>query len=258
MQTPVVVIGIGEIGSVLARASLRAGHPVFPVTRRTDVREMAEIVPTPLAAIVAVGERDLPPVLASLPAPWRDRVVLLQNELLPRDWAGHELHEPTILSVWFEKKPGMDSRVVVPSVAFGPRAPFLRDALAGLGLPVEVLADEERLLFELVRKNLYILTTNIAGLVTGGTVQTLWSEHRELAGRVAREVLAIQAALTGRTLDEAALIDAMVTAFEGDPAHRCTGRSAPARLQRALQQARAHGIAVPTLEDIARRTQGAD
>ncbi len=69
MRTPVVVIGLGEIGSVLARASLKAGHPVFPVTRDTDVREMAEIVPTPLAAIVAVGERDLQPVLTGLPAP---------------------------------------------------------------------------------------------------------------------------------------------------------------------------------------------
>jgi len=71
---------------------------------------------------------------------------------------------------------------------------------------------------------------------------------------VAREVLRIQAALVGQPLDEAALIEAMVTAFEGDPAHRCTGRSAPARLQRALRHTREAGLAVPTLEDIARHS----
>jgi len=35
------------------------------------------------------------------------------------------------------------------------------------------------LLYELVRKNLYILTINIAGLKTGGTVGELWGKHRE-------------------------------------------------------------------------------
>ena len=51
-----------------------------------------------------------------------------------------------------------------------------------------------------------------------------------------------------------ALFDAMVTAFEGDPAHKCMGRSAPARLKRALEHAAAHGLETPALKRIAQQT----
>jgi ketopantoate reductase len=114
-----------------------------------------------------------------------------------------------------------------------------------------VLADESELLFELVVKNVYILTTNCAGLVAGGTVSELWENHRELTDTVAREVIQIQEALSGQAFDADKLIRAMLVAFDGDPEHGCTGRSAPARLARALQQADAAGLAVPRLREIA-------
>ena len=95
-----------------------------------------------------------------------------------------------------------------------------------------------------------ILTTNIAGLVAGGNVSELWQNHRTLAIEVAEDVLALQAWLTAETLDSKALIAAMLVAFEGDPEHGCTGRSAPARLQRALQIADEADLDVPTLHRI--------
>jgi len=45
----------------------------------------------------------------------------------------------------------------------------------------------------------------------------------------------------------------MLQAFDGDPDHGCMGRSAPARLARALQQANEAGLAVPKLRQIADR-----
>jgi len=33
MNPPIVIIGIGELGGVFARAFLYAGYPVYPVTR---------------------------------------------------------------------------------------------------------------------------------------------------------------------------------------------------------------------------------
>ena len=36
MKSPVVLIGIGEMGGVFARGFLRAGYPVYPATRVTD------------------------------------------------------------------------------------------------------------------------------------------------------------------------------------------------------------------------------
>ncbi|HHB13399.1 MAG TPA: hypothetical protein ENK62_09395 [Chromatiales bacterium] len=253
MKDPVVVVGIGEMGGVFARGFLRAGRPVFPVTRGTAPEAVAAAVPKPALALVAVAERDIHPVLGDLPSTWRDRVGLLQNELLPRDWKRHGLEQPTVIAVWFEKKKGQDVKVILPSPVHGPRTPLIAEALEQLEIPVRVLESEQALEFELVRKNLYILTTNIAGLEAGGTVGSLWSRHRELAEAVAEDVLSIQEVLVGHALPREALIDAMVTAFEADPDHGCLGRSAPQRLQRALQLADDAGLEVPTLRRIASR-----
>jgi len=250
MKKPIVIIGLGEIGGVFARGLLRSGYTVVPVNRSDDINQITEENPDPEAVLLTVAEKDLHPALESIPQAWRDRVCLVQNELLPRDWEQHDLKTPTVISVWFEKKPGMDAKPVVASPVFGPHADLLCEALDALSIPVEKLDSAEDLLFELVRKNLYILTTNIAGLVAGGNVSELWQNHRTLAIEVAEDVLQLQAALTGEELDKKGLIAAMLVAFDGDPEHGCTGRSAPARLTRALQLADEADLDVPTLHRI--------
>jgi hypothetical protein len=40
-------------------------------------------------------------ILIGIPSVWRDRLVLLQNELLPRDWQAQRIPNPTVISVWF-------------------------------------------------------------------------------------------------------------------------------------------------------------
>jgi ketopantoate reductase len=253
MKSPIIVIGIGEMGSVFARAFLRAGYPVYPVTRAMDMDEVARQIPAPEMVLVAVAENTLQTVLEHLPPAWHGRIALLQNELLPADWERYGLTRPTVISVWFEKKKGQDVKVLIPSPAFGPHAQLLKDCLGTLAIPARVLGDDAELLFELVVKNVYIVTVNCAGLITGGTVSQLWSRHHEFAEAVAREVIDIQQSLTGQALDADALIRAMLVAFDGDPDHVCTGRSAPARLARALEQADAAGIDVPQLRGIASR-----
>jgi ketopantoate reductase len=250
MKNSVVVIGIGEIGGVFARGLLRSGHPVIPVNRHDDIEQIAATNPEPDAVLLTVAEKDLHPALENMPQQWWDKVCLVQNELLPRDWQAYNMATPTVISIWFEKKPCMDVKPLVPSPVYGPRSDILYSALDALGIPVEKVDSDEKLLFELVRKNLYILTTNIAGLVAGGTVSELWQNHRTLAIEVAEDVLALQAWLTGEELDSKALIAAMLVAFDGDPDHGCTGRSAPARLQRAVSLADEADLDVPTLRRI--------
>jgi hypothetical protein len=210
---------------------------------------LATALPDPGMVLVAVGESALKGLLARIPDAWRGRLALLQNELLPADYA--DLPEATVISVWFEKKKGQDVKVLIPSPVFGPRARLLIEALATLDIPAREVADAAAMEFELVLKNLYILTTNIAGLRSGGTVSELWSDHQALARAVADEVIAIQEGLTGHRFDHGALLAGMLRAFEGDPAHQCMGRSAPARLQRALEHADRLGLEVPTLRRIA-------
>jgi ketopantoate reductase len=253
-KKPVVVIGMGEMGSVFARGFLRLGHAVYPVDRETDIRKLARMVPEPRGVVVAVGESDLPSVLARIPKAWRKRLILLQNELLPDDY--RKFPRVTVISVWFEKKKGQDSKVIIPSPAHGPRAKLLRKALATLDIPVAIVDRPRDMLFELVAKNLYILTSNIAGLRVGGTVGELWDGHEEFARAVANDVIRLQEGLTRSRFNNDDLIAAMVRAFNGDRMHKCMGRSAAARLARALEHADRLEIYLPTLREIAIEQQG--
>ncbi len=247
----VVVIGIGQMGGVFARGFLRTGHLVAPVVRTTEPATVAAEFPEPDLALVAVAEADLDAALASLPDSWRGRAGLLQNELLPGDWQRHGVVDPTVAVVWFEKKAGKPVTVIIPTPVYGPQAALVADALGSLEIPATVLASAAELTFELVAKNLYILVANIAGLETGGTVGGLWADHRELAQAVADDVLAVQEALVGEPLPRARLLDHLAAAFAADPEHGATGRSAPARLARAIGHAHEHGIGAPTLRRIA-------
>lgn len=249
MNKSVVVVGLGEMGSVFARGFLRTGYTVHPVIRGVEMQSVADDLAQPELVLLAVGEADLHEQLKKVPQLWKDRLVLLQNELLPRDWQPYHL-EPTVISVWFEKKKGQDSKVIIPSPVYGKHAQQLADALASIDIPATVLADEAALLHELVLKNVYILTSNIAGLEVAGNVGQLWDEHKIVAESVVTDVIRLQEALTGKTLDHQALIDSMVSAFNGDREHMCMGRSALVRLQRALMLAKQNELTLPMLERI--------
>lgn len=246
----VVIVGLGQLGRVLAGGFLRSGNPVVPVNRGDDMGAVAAQHPEPKLVLVAVAENDLPATLGALPACWRARIGLIQNELLPRDWLIHEITRPTVLPVWFEKKKGTDAKPLLPTPVFGPATDLVVGALEAIDIPVRTLESEEALLYELVRKNLYILTTNIAGLRTAGTVGQLWTDHRDFATQVAEEVLDIQEWLTGRKSDRAKLMAGLAEAIAADPLHLCTGRSAPARLARALSHGDQAGLALPVLRSI--------
>lgn len=250
MDKSVVVVGLGEMGSVFARGFLRTGYTVHPVIRGVEMKAVADDVPQPELVLIAVGETDLQKQLVNVPDVWKDRLVLLQNELLPGDWQQHHL-DPTVISVWFEKKKGMDSKVIIPSPVFGKHAQQVADALASIDITTTVLADEAALLHELVLKNVYILTTNIAGLEVGGNVGQLWDEHKIVAESVVTDVIRLQEALTGQILDHQALINSMVDAFNGDREHMCMGRSAAVRLQRTLMLAQQNNLTLTMLERIA-------
>ena len=255
MQEPVIVIGTGEMGGVFTRGLLRLGHPIFPVNRHTDLDKICQAVPEPRLVLVAVGENDLHSTLENIPKAWHTHLGLLQNELLPGDWKQHEINNPTVISVWFEKKKGQDFKVLIPSPIYGPQASLVENALATLEIPSWELDSEAELEYELVRKNVYILTTNIAGLVIGGTVDDLWFKHEDLARQIANEVMDIQAWLVGHHLERERLIEGMVEGIKGDLHHKCMGRSAPGRLARAIQYADQADLKVPKLRDIQAQQQ---
>jgi len=250
MNKPIVIIGIGELAGVFARGLLRNGYPVFPITRDMDIAVALEKLPDPILVLVAVAENDYAEVLAKIPSQWRGRIGLLQNELLPGDWQVYNITNPTVISVWFEKKKCQDYKVLIPSPVYGPRADLIADSLEKIDIPCKRLSGPEDLLSELVIKNIFVLTINIAGLVTGGTTGSLWTDHEELALAVANEVIDLQEWTTGATFERDQLIDGMVKGINGDPNHKCTGRSAPARLKRTIDLANSAGLDIPKIREI--------
>lgn len=247
----VIMVGLGEIGQVLACGFLKTGHWVIPVTRQQSLLAVLTQSPDAEALVLAVGEKDLPALLTQIPPQWHERLVLIQNELLPKDWQSAGIAKPTVISIWFEKKPGKLVKQLMPSPVWGRNAKLMADALAAVGLTARIIDDLPAMQNELVIKNVYILTTNIAGLKVGGTVETLWREHEPLARAIALEVIALQEKLVGQNLDAQVLIAGMLAGFEGDPAHGCQGRTAAARLQRVLQQAERFSLALPVIKSIA-------
>jgi len=250
MKKAIALIGAGEVGGVFARGLLKEGYPVFPIIRGMNIKDSLNQVSDAEAVIVGVGEKDLDSVLTEIPKEFSDRLILIQNELLPNSWERFGIDNPTVISVWFEKKPGQDYKVLIPSPIFGSKSELVCRALEKINISVKRVSSSEDLLKELVLKNLYILTTNICGLEVGGTVSELWSQHEEFAREVAADVLDLQFHLIGCELDREELLQGMVLAFEGDPDHKCMGRSAPARLERALRQAEEAGLSVKKLHEI--------
>ncbi len=250
LNQPVVVIGLGQLGGVFALGFLRAGFPVYPILRGMDLKQQSRTIPEPALVLVAVGEDDFDAVLASLPSSWRNRVGLIQNELMPRDFKRHNLAKVSMAVVWFEKKPGAELINILDTPVYGQAASLLASALTALRIPTRLLADEEALLFELAKKSLYILTVNLAGLVVGGTVGELWQHHQAFARKVAQEVLTILEWRAGRPLPREALILGMLAGIEDCPHRPCVGRRARARLARVLAEAKQAGIDLPCLRGI--------
>lgn len=250
MKKPVIIIGVGQLGGVFARGFLRAGRPVYPVVRGMDMDAVSKTAPAPALVLLAAPENVFHDVIKRVPSVWRGGMVFLQNELLPRDWLEEDIPDPTVMPVWFEKKKGTGVHVFQPTPVYGPNADRIAEALHALGIPCAVLSDKQELLFELVKKNLYVLTINIVGLEVGGTAGQLWSRHEDLTRRVANELLDIQEWLTGETFHRDEMIASIVDAFGKAPDHTCRGRVAEDRLDRTLAHADGAGVAAPVLRRI--------
>lgn len=255
MEQPIVIIGIGELAGVIARAFLRNGYPVCPVTRGMDIEEEANSLPDPRMVLVGVAEKDFPDVMETIPEKWKHKLVLIQNELLPRDWEKYNVLNPTIMSVWFEKKKGMDYNPIRPSPVYGPVAEIIAGSLEQLEIPCRVLGSEDDLLSELVLKNVFVFTINIAGLILaeGTTTGMLWEENRQLALDVAGDVIDLQESITGKKFSRNRLREGLVAGLNGDPHHKCKGRSAHGRLIRTIEAADAAGLKLETIRDVSRR-----
>ncbi len=247
---PVALIGIGEMGGVFAKGLLKIGYPVYPILRDSDYSQFAITLVDPLFILIAVGESELHTVFRKLPNGWRNKLVLLQNELLPNDWQSADVTDPTVISVWFEKKKGMDVKVLQPSPIYGPNGGVLKQALDSLQIPTVILSTFDDLISSLVKKNLFVLTINISGLLFDITIKELLNTYKEQTIAIAVEILAIQEKLVQISLDHDYLLKELLLSFASAPDHKCRGRSASERLNRTLALADHFNLTSPVLKEI--------
>ncbi len=250
MKSTIVIIGIGELAGVFARGFLRCGHPVYPITRDMNMASLCLEIPTPEIVLITVQENELHPVLEQIPDVWRDKIALVQNELLPRDWQTHQIDKPTVTVVWFEKKKNLELTHILYSPSYGPNSELMSNALQAMGIAAPILNSHEELLYELTRKALYILTVNIAGLLNNCTVEELWLQHQDLATEIAEEIITILEFLAEKQLPQEKLINGMVEGINDCPGRYCKGRRALGRLERALNHAQKGSLNTPKLQQI--------
>ncbi len=251
MKPPIVIIGIGELGSEFARGFMRCGFPTYPVTRHMSIAQQAQAVPDPALVLVAVPENQLDPVLSNISDTWKERLCLIQNELLPPHWQQHNIENPTVAVVWFEKKPGLPLRNILYSPVYGPHAYVVTQALDEINIPTKNLSSSTDLIYELLRKSLYIFTVNICGLVENTSVKELWYHNTALANDVAHEIISILQTHANTQLPADKLIKGMIEGIDDCPDRKCLGRRANDRLKRALQHANTYQLSCPRLTSIA-------
>jgi hypothetical protein len=242
-----VVYGLGELGQLYGAAALRAGLRVTPITRGSDAQAVLGALSADTPVLVAVGEDALEPVLATLGARL-EQAILLQNELFPAQWRAHG-QVPTVLVPWLLKKRGMPLSIARPSPVYGKHAALVEALHRALDIPSQLLRDEPALLQAIVEKYAFILTINALGLLRDRSLATWLQEDPLRVRALAHEASTLGARLADAEVD---LIRSAQVVSEGMHAlgtMSARGRTAQARVQRALAHGARLGIALPALAE---------
>jgi len=237
-----VVVGPGQLGRLFGAGALARGIRVTPVRRGDDAGAAAAGVPD-APILVAVGEPALAAVLLALPPARRNDAILVQNELFPADWTPLT-PDPTVAVVWLNAKAGRPIEVARPTAVHGRHARLFCELHDPLGLPC-VPVDAPTLGVELVAKYAFILAVNALGLRADDTVGAWLARDRALVRSIAGEGIALGEARLGRAVDRAAAEAAIVAAMQALRDMPARGRTARARVERALVFARERGIPAP-------------
>lgn len=246
MSSPIVVIGMGQLGTVFADAWSQLGKSILALRRHQPI--IQDI--SPRAVLIATGEQDLSPVLASLPQTWRSQLILVQNELIPAIWQPYS-DQPTLVAVWMEKKPHIEVRSLRASVAFGPNADLVADAFHAIKQPLSLAKDYPDMIQELAFKNIYIWTTNIYGLIAPGAIGQLVTEpHATALASLIDELCQIQSAVSGYYCSPKMVTPIIWHIIHDNADRKIPGRSAPARLKRVMSAAHQYSLVTPELDRI--------
>jgi hypothetical protein len=249
-----VIVGLGELGRWLGAGALGTGMRVTPVLRNTPLEPVWASVPVETPIVVAVSEDALDDVLAHVPSARHAELVLLQNELFPSRYA-HLDAAPAVLVPWLLKKRGLPQIVIRPTPVFGRHAALIAELCTALHVPCEPLPDADALARALADKYTFILSINALGTLHDLTLGTFLHEHPELTRAVAMEAGRLSARLSGTPIDDARSEACVLEGMGAMAQIGARGRTARARVLRALERAQHLGLPMPKLEEIAQSSE---
>lgn len=242
----IVIYGLGELGQLYGAAALRAGLRVTPIIRASDPHAVLTAHSPDVPILVAVGEKALDEVLATLGPERADAVILLQNELFPGQY--RKLGKvPTVLVPWLLKKRGMPLLVARETPVFGRFAGLVCELHGALELPAVELASESALQQALVEKYAFIVTINALGLLRDRTLSMWLQEDLARVRELARETATLGAAHCDTPIDPSACVQVVEQAMHALGSMAARGRSARERVERALAEGARLGVALPEL-----------
>ena len=246
-----VVWGPGELGRWFGGAALRLGMRVTPITRGMNPREAMAGLDHETPILVAVGESELENVLSAMPEVRKSSVLLLQNELFAPMWQRHHVR-PTVMVPWLLKKRGQPELVGRATRVHGVHADLVAALHRVLGVPCTTLEDVSAVHQALVEKYAFILTINALGLVHDATLFELLSLEPVRVKALSAEATRLGAALSNASIDETESVNATYEGMRALGTIRARGRTAGARVKRALAQASARELELPVLEQLAK------
>jgi hypothetical protein len=246
-----VIIGLGEMGKLLGAGALRAGVRVTPITRATPIEAALSPIAEGTPILMSVGEDALDELLGKLPVRHRGALVLLQNELFPNRYRAHGL-APSVLVPWVLQKAGLPTVVARPSPLYGAQADLFAEIFAAQKLAHVRLQHETELAQALVDKYTFIVTINALGVASDRALGVWLQEDPVLVARLCSEAAQLGQALVERPIDPALASLATHEAMAALAAIPARGRTARARVDRALDHARRLGLSLPALAGMAR------
>ena len=239
-----VVWGVGELGELFAGSALRLGYRVTGIRRKDDSDAILKSTGT-CPILVAVGENEIDGVLGRIPANFANQVILVQNEIFPSHWHKHpHVGLPTVCVVWAVAKRKSSPLICPhPHEVCGPLADLVIEMHQAILLEARVMPSPEE---ALVKKFSYILTINLLGLERDVTVGE-WArdEHKDRIIRMATDATRLGIALAAASGVNAQAMGQEVYEImrsEQVSSYRAQGRTAGARLSRAISAAEQFGL----------------
>lgn len=247
-----LVFGVGQLGQLYAAGALRLGLRVWPLTRHMDAKATIASFPAGQPILLGVSEVAFSQALDAIPLARRQDVVLVQNELFPSQLSASGLDGATVLTVWLSKKKGRPIEVARTSSAYGPYASLFHRIHEALDLPSVTLRSLPELQVEIAAKYTFILTINALGMVENLCLGDWLDKDAERVARLINDARLLAEAHLSAEVDATQIRSVVMEAMEGLRDYPAKGRSAAARLDKALLDAANFSLALPALTDIAK------